>query len=509
MDIKNKGPEISILSEVEKLIRLFSFYPEGHNYLKMASARIFNTMKQQFGGLNAVRYGIDRRHIYINGNMLDGFDKLSKLLFYKRIKTLILHNSARPEDLLAFVQTVSRGDLILPRDKSIKQMLFANNVSGIEVEEVDYDTIREELENETEQQSEAQEENVNLENVVQDLTDDEQEAIRLVNLIEKETNPQRYTDLSDELAAIIRRLVEIDRYEIPLIAVRTYTQHVYQQNKAPSIAATARKQVEGISMEKGMVHQIAVPIVTGNPYYYSLSVKTVKLIGEPAIEELAGSMIRTETMQSLKFIAGALTVFQKQAYQHLKTVILSDNYKAAVIAIDAASNIKSGAESTIAAGLKHKDMRIRKKVLQSLFELNTIHGNNMIDKLLEERKDQRLVDLIISMIGKYKRNMFVSGIKHIMTDAVLPYSMKHNAVLVLGELGSKEAAQAIIDSVFNPASLLPRQYPAIKLAAIKALGVSMNEVAIANLIKLLESNEEQLRSTTWNTLYEMGKRINV
>lgn len=509
MDIKNKAPEITILSEIEKLVRLFSFYPEGHEYLKVASARICNVIKQQFGGLNTVNYAVDRRHISLNGTIVEGFDKLSKMLFYKRIKNLTVHNSARPEDLLAFVQTVSHGDLILPRNKSIKQMLFANNVSGVEVEEVDYETIKEELENETEQQAETPEEEVNLENMVQDLTDDEEEAIRLINLIEKEPNPQRYTDLSDELAIIVRRLVDTDRYEIPLIAVRTYTQHVYQQNKTPAITGTARSQVEGLSMEKGMLHQIAAPIVTGNPYYYSLSVKTVRLIGEPAIEELIGSMIGTETMQSLKFIAGALTVFQKLAYPHLKNVILSANYKAAAIAIDVAANIRAGAESTIATGLKHADLRIRKKALQALFELNTSHGNGIIEKLLTESKDQRMIDLVVSMTGKYRRNVFVPGIKRIIPDAALPHSLKHNALLVLGELGSTEAVQTIIDSVFSPSALLPKQYPDIKLTGIKALGSSMNELAIANLIKLLESKEEHIRSTTWNTLYEMGKKINV
>ncbi len=508
MDIKNKTPETLILSELEKLIRLFSFYPAGHDYLKVASARILHAIKQQFGALKSVVYTIDRRHVFINDNPLDGFDKLSKLLFYKRIKTLILHSTVKSEELLTFIHEVSTGDLILPRDQSIKQILFKNNITGIEVEEVDYDTIREELDNDMDQQTENAEEEINLENVVQDLTDDEQEAIRLMNLIEKEEVPQRYNDLSDALAPIIGRLSEIERYEIPLIAIRTYTQHAYQKNKDRDSAARAKNMVETISMGKGMIPKILDPIVTGNPYYYESSVRTIKIIGESALEELTGIMIKTDTLQSIKFIARALSVFQKQAYGHLNNVILSDNYKSAIVAIDTAVHIRTGSEPAISSGLTHKDMRIRKRAVQALFEINTAHGNNMIEKLLANSKDQRMTDLVIFMVGKYKRQMFIPRIKHIIEDPAVPYSIKQDALLVLGELGSKEATKVIIESVFDPALPLPKQYPEIRLAGIKALGTSMNEIAIANLVQLLESKEERIRAATWNTLNEIGKKIN-
>jgi hypothetical protein len=508
MDIKNRTPETLILSELEKLIRLFSFYPAGHDYLKVASARILNAIKQQFGALKSVIYTIDRRHVFINDTPLDGFDKLSKLLFYKRIKTLILHSTVKSEELLTFIHEVSTGDLILPRDQSIKQILFKNNITGIEVEEVDYDTIREELDNDMDQQTENAEEEVSLENVVQDLTDDEQEAIRLINLIEKEEVPQRYNDLSDALAPIIDRLSEIERYEIPLIAIRTYTQHAYQKNKDRDSAATAKSMVETVSMGKGMIPKIIDPIVTGNPYYYESSIRTIRIIGEPALEELTGIMIKTDTLQSIKFIARALSVFQKQAYGHLKNVILSDNYKSAIVAIDTAVHMRTGSEPAISSGLTHKDMRIRKRAVQALFEINTAHGNNTIEKLLTNSKDQRMTDLVISMVGKYKRQMFIPWIKHIIADPAVPYSIKQDALLVLGELGSKEATRVIIESVFDPALPLPKQYPEIRLAGIKALGTSMNEIAIANLVQLLESKEERIRAATWNTLNEIGKKIN-
>ncbi len=508
MDIKNKTPETLILAELEKLIRLFSFYPAGHDYLNVASARILNNIKQQLGTLKSVLYTIDRRHVFINDNPLDGFEKLSKLLFYKRIKTLIIHSTVKSEELLTFIHEVSSGDLILPKDKSIKQILFKNDITGIEVEEVDYDTIREELDNDTDQQIDNAEEEVNLENVVQDLTNDEQEAIKLINLIEKENTPQRYNDLSDALAVIIGRLSEIERYEIPLIAIRTYTQHVYQKNKDKDIAAKAKIMVETISMGKGMISKIIDPIVTGNPYYYESSVKTIRIIGESALEELTDIMIKTDVLQSIKFIAMALSVFQKQAYGHLQKVILSDNYKSAIVAIDTAVHLRAGSEPSISTGLTHKDMRIRKRALQALFEINTTHGNNIIEKLLTNMRDQRMTDLIINMIGKYKRQTFIPWIKHIMFDPAVSYSIKQNALPVLGELGSNEAASVIIESVFHPSASLAKQYPEIKFAGIKALGTSMNGIAIANLVRLLENKEGRIRAATWNTLNEIGKKLN-
>ncbi len=508
MDIKNKTPETLILTELEKLIRLFSFYPAGHSYLQVASVRILTAIKQQFGALKSVLYTIDRRHVFINDNPLDGFEKLSKLLFYKRIKTLILHSSVKSEELLTFIHEISSGDLILPKDKSIKQMLFKHNITGIEVDEVDYDTIREELDNDMEQQADNAEEEVNLENVVQDLTNDEQEAIRLINLIEKENAPQRYSDLSDALAVIIERLSEIERYEIPLIAIRTFTQHAYQKNKDRDISARAKTMVEVISAGKGIIPKIIEPIVTGNPYYYASSVKTVTIVGEPALDELTGIMITTDVLQSIKFIARALSVFQKQAYVHLQKVILSDNYKSSLVALDTAVHIKTGSELTLSAGLNHKDMRIRKRALQALFEVNTAHGNSMIEKLLTTNKDQKMTDLIITLIGKYKRQMFIPWIKHMLHDPAVAYSIKHDALLVLGELGSKEATSVIIESALDPSASLPRQYPDIKIAGIKALGAAMNEIAIANLVKLLEHKEERIRTTVWNTLNEIGKKLN-
>lgn len=508
MESKNKTSEALILTELEKLIRLFSFYPAGHSYLNTASGRILQAIKQQFGALKSVMYTIDRRHIFINDNPLEGFEKLSKLLFYKRIKTLILYSTVKSDELLAFIHEVSSGDLILPKEKSIKQILFMNNITGIEVQEVDYDTIREELDNEMDQQTEAAEEEINLENEVQDLTNDEQEAIRLINLIEKETNPQRYHDLSDQLAAIVDRLAEIERYEIPLIAVRTYTQHVYQKTRDRDTAATAKTLVETISMVGGMLTRILDPIVTGNPYYYAVSVKTAALIGEPALEELSDAMIRTDVLQSIKFIARAITVFQKQAYPHLKKVILADNYKSAMVAVDTAMHLKTGAETTLAAGLSHNDMRIRKKALQALFEINTAHANTVIDKLLAESKDQRMLDMLLALTGRYRRQAFIPRIRHILLDPSVVYSLKHDALLVLGELGSKEAAGVIIESVFHPSAPLARQYPESRVAGIKALGISMNEIALANLVKLLDSKEEHLRTATWATLNEIGKKLN-
>lgn len=508
MDSKNKTPEALILSELEKLIRLFSFYPAGHSYLNDASARILNAIKQQFGALKSVLYSIDRRHIFIHDIPIDGFEKLSKLLFYKRIKTLILHSTVKSDELLAFIHEVSSGDLILPKEKSIKQILFRDNITGIEVEEVDYDTIREELENDMDQQTEAAEEEIKLENEVQDLTNDEQEAVRLINLIEKEARPQRYRELSDLLAVLIDRLAALERYEIPLIAVRTYTQHVYQKTRDRETAATAKSMVETMSTISGMIPKIVDPIVTGNPYYYALSVKTAALIGEPALEELTGTMIRTDALQSMKFIARAMTVFQKQAYPHLKKVIVSDNYKSGMVALDTAMHLKIGAESTLAAGLSHSDMRIRKKALQALFEINTSHGNALIDKLLVETKEPRMVDATITLIGKYRRMAFTPRIRHILLDPAVAYSLKHDALLVLGELGSKEAAGVIIESVFHPSAPLARQYPESRIAGIKALGISMNEVALANLVKLLDSKEEHLRAMTWTTLNEIGKKLN-
>ncbi|MCL5878926.1 MAG: hypothetical protein M1428_03905, partial [Deltaproteobacteria bacterium] len=186
-------------------------------------------------------------------------------------------------------------------------------------------------------------------------------------------------------------------YEIPLIAIRTFTQHAYQKNKDRDIAARAKNMVEVISAGKGIIPKIIEPIVTGNPYYYASSVKTVTIVGEPALDELTGIMINTDVLQSIKFIARALSVFQKQAYVHLQKVILSDNYKSSLVALDTAVHIKAGSEPTLSAGLNHKDMRIRKRALQALFEVNTAHGNIMIEKLLTTNKDQRMTDLIITM----------------------------------------------------------------------------------------------------------------
>ncbi|MCL4558107.1 MAG: HEAT repeat domain-containing protein [Deltaproteobacteria bacterium] len=509
MNTKNNTPETTILSEVEKLIRLFSFYPEGHTYLTVASTRIYNVIKQQFGALNTAIYSVDRRNISIDNTVIEGFDKLSRLLFYKRIKTLILHNTIKLQELVVFVQSVSKGDLILPRDRSIKQVLFTGNISSIEVEEVDYDTIREELEKESEQQVETPEDSVELENVVQDLSDDEQEAIRLIGLIEKENNPSRYTDLSDALIAIIQRLTDIEKYEIPLIAIRTYTQHAYRKGGVQAITEVARKQVELISMEKGMIQQIITPITTGNPYYYDASVAMVKIVGEPAAKELADMMIGTETIQSLKFIARALSAFEKGAYHHLEKIMLSGNHRAATVAIDTAAAIKGAPEHAIAHALKNNDTRVKKKALQALFDLNTNTGNGIIDKLIVGSSEQRLTSLTISMIGKYRRAVFIPGIRHILSDQAVPYSIKHDALLVLGEIGGRDAVNVIIASIFGPGALLPKQYPDIKLAGIKALAMSMNEIALANLVKLLESRDARIRETAWNALYEIGKRINV
>ncbi len=511
MNTKNKTSETAtaILSELEKIIRLFSFYPEGHAYLNVVSNRIFNTIKQQFGALKIVMYTLDRRHFYTSDSIMEGFDKLSSFLFYKRIKTLIIHDSIKPEELIIFAKVLSRGDLILPREKSIKQILFANNVTGIEIEEVDYETIMEELEKETEQQTEITEEAVNLENLVQNLTDDEQEATRLITLIEKENHPHRYRELSDNLVVIIGRLIETERYEIPLVAVRIYAQHAYRRDKERTITAIAKKQVEIISREKGMIEQIVVPIVTGNPYYYESTIKMIKLVGEPALQELTGKMIKTEALQSLKFIARALIIFRKQAYPYLEKVILSQNYKASIIAIDTAMNIKTGVESTIASGLKHPDIRIKKKSLQSLFELNTAGSSDIIEKLLVENNSARLLSLTINMIGRYKRTMFIPVIRHIIFNSSIPYSVKQDALLTLGELGGKEATNVIIASVFAPSAPLPKQYPDIKLISVKILGSSLNEIAIANLVTLLENKDGRLRDAVWNTLYEIGKKINV
>ncbi len=509
MNTKNTTPETTILSEMEKLIRLFSFYPEGHSYLAVASTRIFNTIQQQLGGVNTAIYSVDRRNISIGSVVLDGFGKLSKLLFYKRIKALIIHNTVKLQELITFVQLVSRGDLILPRDKSMKQLLLGGNISGIEVEEVDYDTIREELEEESDQQVETPEDTVELENVVQDLSDDEQEAIRFINLIDKEANPLRYAELSDALIVIIQRLVDIEKYEIPLIAIRTYTQHAYQNKRGQTIVAMAGKQVGLIALEKGMLQQVTAPIAMGNPYYYDSSIAIATIVGEPAMQELSEIMIKTETMQSLKFIARALSVFGKDASHHLEKIMLSGNYRAASVAIDTAAGMKPAPEHTVAHGLKSSDVRIKKRSLQALFDLNTTTGNSIIDKLIAGAPEQRMISLTISMIGKYKRTAFVPRLQHLLSDEAIPYSIKHDALLVLGEIGGRDAVNVIITSIFGSAALLPKQYPEIKLAGIKALALTMNEVALANLVKLLENKDAHIRGTAWSTLYEVGKRINV
>ncbi|MGC8901235.1 MAG: hypothetical protein ACP5OF_07245, partial [bacterium] len=237
MDTRNKILEVTILSELEKLIRFFSFYPAGHNYLKVASNRIFNNIRQAFVTQKDVIYTIDRKHIFLNDNPLDGFDKLAKLLFYKRIKTLTIRSTVKLEEFLIFVNEVLNGELILPREKSIREALFRNNVSGIEVEELDYETIREAIDNDTNQQLDSSEEEIKLENVIQDLTTDEQEAIKLINIIEKEHDPRRYEELSNSLVVLTNRLVEIERYEVPLIAIQMYTKHVYQRENEKDIVS--------------------------------------------------------------------------------------------------------------------------------------------------------------------------------------------------------------------------------------------------------------------------------
>jgi len=507
METKNRAPEFLILLELEKLIRLFSFYPAGHQYLNVASQRILNAIKQQFGALKSVIYTIDRRHVFLNDNPLDGFDKLARLLFYKRIKTLIIYNTVKPEELLKFVSEVSYGDLVLPKEKSIKEILFKNGIAGIDVEELDYDTIREAIEDDMDQQADTAEEEIKLENVVQDLTNDEQEAIRLITLIENESNPKKYDELSNTLTVIIARLIEIKRYEIPLIATRMYTNHVYLKNKDKNIAEKAKAMVETISFETEMLNKILEPIITGNPYYYSSSLNTVRIIGDKALQQLAQTMIKTDSLQSIKFIANALSTFHKQAYDYLKNVILSNNYKASMVAIDTVFQIKAGAEPIISFGLTHNDIRVRKKALQSLFELNTSHGNKLIEQLINS-KDQRTIAITIDLIGKYKRQVFIPEIKKVLLDPSLPYHIKQDAILVLGELGSKEATDLIVEHVIESNASLTNQHPEIKLVGIKALGIAMNEVAIANLVKLLESKEEDTRTAAWNTLNEIGKKLN-
>ncbi|MGB9735607.1 MAG: HEAT repeat domain-containing protein [bacterium] len=508
MDTRNKILEVTILSELEKLIRFFSFYPAGHNYLKVASNRIFNNIRQAFVTQKDVIYTIDRKHIFLNDNPLDGFDKLAKLLFYKRIKTLTIRSTVKLEEFLIFVNELLNGELILPREKSIREALFRNNVSGIEVEELDYETIREAIDNDTNQQLDSSEEEIKLENVIQDLTTDEQEAIKLINIIEKEHDPRRYEELSNSLVVLTNRLVEIERYEVPLIAIQMYTKHVYQRENEKDIVSLAKDMVNTISSGGNIINRVIEPIVMGNPYYYDLSIRTIKIIGDRALKELTMTMIKTENLQSIKFMASAFLTFQKQAYPYLKEIIVSDNYKSAISAIETTTRIKSGAEQVLAFGLTHKDMRIRKRALQALFELNTPQANSLIEQVINS-KDQRMVAIVIEMIGKYRREIFISKIKHILATPSIPYSLKQDVILTLGELGNKEATHIIVENVFNPSAPLAGQYPEIRLVGIRALGIAMNENAIANLVKLLESKDEGIRLAVWNTLNDIRKKLNV
>lgn len=508
METKNKIPEIVILSEIERLVRFFSFYPAGHSYLKVASSRIFNNLKRSFNGLKDVIFTIDRKHIFLNDNPLDGFDKLARLLFYKRIKTLIIHNTLKLDELIKFINEISSGELILPKEKSIKEALFKNNILGIEVEELDYETIREAIDNESNQQVDTGEDEVKLENVIQDLTEDEQEAIRLMNIIENERDVRRYVELSKSLFEIINRLIETERYEIPLLAVQMYTKHVYQKELEKDIVSQARAMVDSISTEVNLLYRIIEPIVTGNPYYYELSIKTIMIIGDRALKELAQLMIKTETLQSIKFMARAFLVFQKQAYKYLTDVIVSENYKSAIAAIDTAAKIRLGAEQVIALGIMHKDVRVRKRSLQALFELGTSQANKLIEQSLND-KNLRTQALAIDMVGKYRKDVFIPKLKQILADPSMSYSSKQDSIVTLGELGSKEATHIIVDLVFNPSSSLAKQFPEIRFVGIKALGTAMNESAIANLVKLLESKDERVRFAVWNTLNDIGKRLNV
>ncbi len=508
MGVKSTTPQINILVEIEKAIKLFSFYPEGHVSLKDIINRVYNNIKQQLDSSHSVTYSIDRTTIYINDSPIEDFEKLSRLLFFKRIKTLIISHTFSFEELLFFIQVVSKGDLILEKEQSIKKLLLANNVSGISIEEMDYETIHEEIDREMEHKYESQEDELQLENVAQDLTDDEKEAMKLINLLEQEVNPKRYEELSDAIVIILGRLIDIDRYEVPLIAINTYTKHAYQRNKHINITGMAKKKIKIIAVERDMIGHILIPIYTGNPYYYENSIKAILIIGEQALEKLTDKMLTSDDVQSLKFISKAFTFFHKKSYPFLEKVITGANYRASQIAIDTVIAIRTDAEQIIVRGMDNRDIRVQRKAIQSLFELNTDAADLIISKLINPKTDHRTLNLLIPFIGKHQKYRFIALLKDILNESSISYTLKTDILLVLGELGNRDAVDAIIKSVFDVRSELAQQYPEIKLVGIKALGTTMNEVAIATLVKLLENKNNSVRDITWNMFYEIGKRIN-
>jgi len=489
-----KGLEIA-LKNLTKLIKAVQYYPPAHPTLRAALNEAAISFLDLITGEDELLCSVRKDGFYYGDKPVGPRNpiliKFAPYLFARRINHLMFLPDLEVNDLQAFARCLTMEANEVQKMGGIKDLLTKARVSTIWVnivEPAQFMELKKEIEVQKEQfigdQEEGKEDK--REDPEQELSAEERSLEKVLRELQNELVDQRFRYLLQEVVPHIHLNLTDSARPLILDAINYLNDTATEDEASAARRKYCLDALDQLASEDILDYLVA--ILCSKDTWAALREATIKALvslkGKVVVWRLMDHLAEESNGQVRKYLAEVLIRQNEAALPILLEYLDDERWFVARNAIVILGEIRSDmATAYLKKALNHRDVRVRRETIRSLTKIG---GTDAIGILLRTvaGDDVEMSKQALLSLGAMKCTSAVPTLINLIrtmgTSAKTVPTIKE-AIKALGEIGSKEATTALIESLQKKSLWKRRMTDELRASAALALALIGGEEAIKSL----------------------------
>lgn len=448
----------NILIELNRAVKTLNFYPKGHPNLEQVLESFHTLLKEATSEKTEVKWQIDSKHILTDGKPLApnnaAISALAKQLFLRKIKVIKTSSNVTPADINGFLSLLVMEPHAIFKQGGAVMVLAKENVTGILLNETSYDELKE-LRDKMDEEKTAQKEDETIDEAgTTDTSDEEPEPepepepeettrekektlTELLGELSAERDVIYYKDLSLKVTEMADRLIATGEIEQALPVLYLFLKHTL-------VKYMDKEEIRKVALEP-LLHFLSIEVILFLIDKVSLREEANRTAiqylllkaGDSAIDPLLDAFTQTTVAHEAHYLSNTLVRFGEPIREKITQRLGLGERDTTIHMVTLLGELGGEVSMTpLIEAYAQNDLRIKKAVLKSLARIPSEDASRILKNAIKEGHRALIGQAIISL-AMHKDSSSVELIGNMALKADI--ELKKEAIKALGMSGDEMA----------------------------------------------------------------------
>lgn len=365
------------INELGKGIKAVTFYPPGHPVLTQSIWKIITAIEDIPPPAEGLEIEVTKNALLYRDEPLSPGNKaiadFKQELYLRRASKLILLPGQNPQEMIAFLGTVTSDSQDLQDQGGLEKVLMRKKVSRIWVNRVDYEGLTEMLKREEESPGQVPEEQAGSDDsssILESVPPEEMNIEEILGRLEKESDADSYRELVARISLALLRERSDLRIEYAGRALAIYVRHIGNPpGKSREIADHARMGIQELVSDDLVAHCIRRLRERGGVHRKEAET-ILAAFGDRAVKPLLGALAEEEDLLVRKTIIDIVVAIGPSAVPAILDNLQDSRWYVVRNMVTILGNLGiPDLAPHISSTLPHPDLRVKKEAIKGLSRL--------------------------------------------------------------------------------------------------------------------------------------------